>query len=307
MTTDAVSMNVALGIKLVILAAFMISVQDAAFKLFTGDLTLWQIFALRGLVALPMLLLLAGMRGRGRMSVSEAYSFWPLMRSLCLTLAFVVFYAVLPFISLSTAGAGIYMAPIFVAILSAFVIGERVSRWGWIGVFMGFAGVLVMLQPGTDAFSIFAVMPLLSAAFYAVGHIITRTRCQNVAVEAMSLSLNTLMSLAGVLISIGLLLWTPNSELTEAYPYILGNWSNVDLQNGLFVVLLAVFAVLIGMALAGAYQAAPPATVATFEYSYLVFVAAWDILFFAIAPTLISVTGMVMIVAAGILVMRGGK
>ena len=58
------------------------------------------------------------------------------------------------------------------------------------------------------------------------------------------------------------------------------------------------------MMLAGAYKIAPPSTVATFEYSYLVFVAIWDVVFFATAPTQTTLTGMVMIVAAGLLVLR---
>lgn len=41
----------------------------------------------------------------------------------------------------------------------------------------------------------------------------------------------------------------------------------------------------------------------TFEYSYLVFVAVWDILFFGIVPTIASVSGMMLIVLAGLLVL----
>ena len=58
------------------------------------------------------------------------------------------------------------------------------------------------------------------------------------------------------------------------------------------------------MMLAGAYRTAPPATAATFEYSYLVFVALWDILFFGLSPTPLSLTGMAMTVLAGLLVLR---
>ena len=57
------------------------------------------------------------------------------------------------------------------------------------------------------------------------------------------------------------------------------------------------------MMLAGAYQAAPPPIISTFEYSYLVFVAVWDILFFETAPTMTSTAGMVLIVVAGLLVL----
>ena len=43
--------NTRLGILLIIATALTISLQDVVFKLSTNDLTLWQIFALRGVFA----------------------------------------------------------------------------------------------------------------------------------------------------------------------------------------------------------------------------------------------------------------
>lgn len=172
------------------------------------------------------------------------------------------------------------------------------------GVLLGFVGVIVLLQPGTDAFSPWALLPVIGAAFYALTHITTRTRCQDVPLAALSLSQNTMMMSAGVVVSLLLVSLKPQGEMVAAYPYIFGAWSKVTPMDWFVLLVLAGFAVTIGMALAGAYQAAPSSTVATFEYSYLVFVAVWDILFFGIAPTLASITGMILVVAAGLLVLR---
>ena len=288
------------GVTLIIAAALTISVQDVIFKLFSGELTLWQIFALRGVLAVPMLLAVSWTQG----VASAAFGKWPLLRSVFITTTFLAFYAAIPFISLSTVGAANYIAPIFITLLSAYVIGEAVSLRGWLGVLLGFAGVIVLLQPGTDAFSPWAVLPVMGAAFYALAHITTRARCQNIPLAAMTLSLNLVMLLAGLVVS-GLLLWfQPESDVAKAYPYIFGTWSAVGTDDWLVLATLAGLAVVIGMMLAGAYQAAPPSIVSTFEYSYLAFVALWDILFFDIAPTIGSTTGMVMIVAAGLLALR---
>ena len=174
---------------------------------------------------------------------------------------------------------------------------------GWLGVSLGFAGGVILLQPGTDAFSPWALLPIVGAAFYAMAHAITRTKCQNVPLAVMSLSQNLVMMLAGLTASAFLVWLPPNSALVEAYPYIFDTWSDVSFQDWLILALLAVLAIVIGMMLAGAYQAAPPSVVSTFEYSYLAFVAAWDILFFNTTPTIISATGMIMIVVAGLLVL----
>jgi len=307
MTTQAISQNVRMGVLLIILAALLIATQDATFKSFTTDMTLWQIFVMRGVVAMPMLLLMGGVRGKAVSLMKEACSSGPLARSLCLTLAFVVFYAVLPFLNLSTAGAALYMAPIFVALLSAFLIGEPVRRLAWMGVFLGFAGVLVLLRPASDAFSWLGLVPLMSAVAYSLGHIITRTRCQNVSVEALSFSLNMTLFIAGILISVGLLIWPQEIEPNSRLAYVFGQWGALDQSSWILLFVLAAFAVLIGMTLAGAYQKGPPATIATFEYSYLVFVAAWDVFLFGTELNAGSLAGMIMIAGAGVLVLKAGR
>jgi len=291
------------GVSLIIVAALTISIQDVVFKLFSSKLTLWQIFALRGVLVIPILFAALRVRGTHQGVVSAALGKWPLLRSVFISTSFLAFYTAIPFLSLSTVGAANYIAPIFVTLLSAYVIREPVGSLGWLGVCLGFAGVIVLLQPGTDAFSPWALLPIFGAASYALAHITTRAKCQNVPVAALSLSQNIVMLLAGTVVS-GVMLWLQlQGAVANAYPYIFGTWSNVGLADWLVLTLLAGFAIANGMMLAGAYQAAPPAIVSTFEYSYLVFVAVWDILFFGIAPTVASVSGMVLIVAAGLLVL----
>ena len=50
------------GVLLIVGAALTISVQDVVFKLFSSELSLWQIFALRGVLAVALLLLLLRIR-----------------------------------------------------------------------------------------------------------------------------------------------------------------------------------------------------------------------------------------------------
>ena len=296
--------NIARGVTLIVAAAFTISCQDVVFKVFSTSLSLWQIFTIRALLALPLLFALAWWYGIHKKVLKDAMQKWTLLRSFFLTMTFMAFYAAIAFLSLSTVGAANYIAPIFITLLSAYVISEHVGLRGWIAVFVGFAGVLILLQPGTDAFSPWAILPVIGAGFYALAHITTRTKCQSVPLPTMALSLNIVMLSAGLLMSGVVLAWQPGPELVQAYPNVLGSWSPLAMADWIVLCLLAVFVVVIGMMLAGAYQAAPPSTVATFEYSYLVFAALWDLVFFATAPSLTGFTGMAMIVGAGLMVLR---
>lgn len=314
-TSEARPQQIARGVILILAAALTISLQDVVFKLFSAELTLWQIFALRALLTLPVFAALAWVHSRRHgpsrttrqpAVLMQALRPWPLLRATFMTLTFLAFYAAIPFLSLSTLGAANYVAPIFVTLLSAFVIGEAVRPRGWAAVLIGFAGVIVLLQPGSDAFSPWALLPLAGAFFYALSHITTRTRCQSVPLPSLALSVNLVMMAAGLIVSAVILFWQPGDDLVRANPYLLADWSLVGLSEWLVLAVLAAFAVAIAILLAGAYKAAPPSVVATFEYSYLVFVAIWDFLFFATSPSGTTLLGMVMIVGAGLMVLRRG-
>ena len=51
-------------------------------------------------------------------------------------------------IPLTDAYALIFLAPLFVTILSVLVLKEKVGMWRWSGVVLGFAGVLLVVKPG---------------------------------------------------------------------------------------------------------------------------------------------------------------
>ncbi|SLN33639.1 DMT family transporter [Ruegeria meonggei] len=296
--------NVTRGIVLILATMFVTSVQDVVFKLYAGNLTLWQIFALRGILALPILFVLARIQGFHGAVLGMALQKWPLLRALFVTVTFLAFYGAIPFISLSTVGAANYIAPIIVTLLSAYFIGERVGPIGWVAVFVGFAGVVILLQPGADTFSPWAVLPVIGAGFYAISHITTRTKCQDVPLAAMVLSLMLVMTVVALAVSAMLYIWPPEGALPDAFPYVFGIWSPLGTTECLVLVLLAVFTVVISLGLAGAYQTAPPAIVATFEYCYLVYAAFWDMFIFESAPGFSTITGMVLIVGAGLMLLK---
>ncbi len=306
MTTASINAphNILLGVLLIIATALAISVQDVVFKLFSSQMTLWQIFALRGCIAVPVLAGILCYSHRRIGAIRSAYGPWSLLRAIFITSTFLAFYAALPFLNLSTVGAANYTAPIFITLLSAYVIKEPVGALGWVCVLIGFAGVLLLLQPGTEAFSFWALLPLLGACSYAAAHLITRAKCQDVPVTALSLAQNSVMMAAGLVISVVLVFVQPTSDTALAFPYIFGTWSTIEASDWLVLALLAAFAIALGMMLAGAYKAAPPTIIGTFEYSYLVFVAGWDILFFGIKLNSATLAGMAMIIVAGAMVLQ---
>ena len=70
------------------------------------------------------------------------------------------------------------------------------------------------------------------------------------------------------------------------------------------VALMALLIVAITAGVAKAYQSAPPATIATFDYAYLIFAGVWGVLLFGETPAATTLIGMLVIAGAGLLVVR---
>lgn len=67
-----------------------------------------------------------------------------------------------------------FISPIIVMVLSVFVLGELVGIRRWLAAAVGFAGVLLIVRPGTDSFQLAALLPLGSASAWALGALFTR-------------------------------------------------------------------------------------------------------------------------------------
>ena len=68
-----------------------------------------------------------------------------------------------------------YMAtPLIVTALSAPLLGEKVERFRWIAVLVGFVGVLIALRPSPQMFSWAAPLALFGATTFALSQTITR-------------------------------------------------------------------------------------------------------------------------------------
>lgn len=298
--------HIRIGICLIVIAAFIISVQDLVFKQFATHLSLWQVFAVRGLITLPLLVMLMrfwqGDRFRFR-SLVQGFAPWPLLRSLTFTLTLLAFYAALPKLSFATVGAANYIAPLFIAVLSALIVGERVAWAGWLGIVLGLGGLLLMLQPGTDAFSPWIFLPVGGALSYAISHIITRTKCQHLDATTLAFSQSSLMMVSGFLVAGGLLIWPVGEALEIAEPLLFGPWPGLTGRDWGVLTLMALLTIAASTLVARAYQVAPPATVATFEYSYILFAAFWDAMTGAL-PNPLGLMGITLILIAGILVLK---
>ncbi len=163
-----------LGIACVVGAALAFSFNDLAMKWLSGDYPLHQITLLRGLVAtLVTLALFVPLEG-GYGILRTRHLRFHLARGLMVVLANMLLYASVAALPLGEAVAIFYVAPLFITAFSVVFLGEKVGWMRWAAVVVGFAGVLVMMKPGTESFRFAALLPVGSAACYAALQIMTR-------------------------------------------------------------------------------------------------------------------------------------
>ncbi|MBR0683695.1 DMT family transporter [Roseomonas eburnea] len=97
-----------------------------------------------------------------------------LARSALLFLSNLAHFFAITFIPLAKAASISLTAPLIVALLAGPVLGERTTRARVIALLCGFAGVVLVIRPGTSVFHWASLFVVLSAASYGVYQILTR-------------------------------------------------------------------------------------------------------------------------------------
>ena len=291
--------NLPLAVAVIIFSGLALSLGDALIKFTSGEFVIWQIFVLRSLLVLPVLLIYLWAKAPEALTIPPALG-WTILRSLMLVGMWIAYYLALPKLDLSIAASAFYTLPIFITLFSAALIGDRVSLLGWAAVTVGFLGVLLILRPKAGDFNLYALLPLVSAVLYALSMILTRTKCRAVNPLMLSFVLNLAFVAVGTLAALLIKVFA----FEPRKGFLLAPWAEMASGDWLSMALLAT-AILIGsIGAAIAYQNGPPAVIGTFDFAYVGFAFLWGMVFFAEVPDLVSLIGIILIVAAGSMSLR---
>lgn len=160
-----------LAIGMVLLAVALFSVMDALSKLMATHFDPVELVWGR---YLAILALLAPLLLREPRLLSAARPGLQLLRGVCVLGAAVFFIAGLARLALADATAIAFASPLLVTALSIPLLREQIGLRRWSAVAVGFLGVLVVIRPGSGAVGAAALLPLLSAACWALSIVVTR-------------------------------------------------------------------------------------------------------------------------------------
>jgi drug/metabolite transporter (DMT)-like permease len=271
---------------------FVLGFTDNLVRIVAAEAGLWQFHAFRSAMVLAALLAYAAIGGGGLRARRPAAVAG---RSLAMGLSMAAYFASLGVLPIGIAVAGFFTAPIFVLILSALVLGHRVGVWRWSAAAAGFAGVLMVLQPGTGATGLVLALPVAAGLLYGVTAVLTRATCEGETTLVLTVGAFVAMISLG-LIGLAVLALVPglagDSFLSRPFaapgPGYLG-----------LMMVLALGALAGNWLLIRAYQLGEASHVAIFEYGLMVFAGVWAYLLWGETVDLLALAGMALIVLSG--------
>ncbi len=171
---------------------------------------------------------------------------------------------------------------LLMALLSAWLLGEKLDARRWATIVAGFLGVLLVMRPGTRDFHPALVLSVLNAVLYAGFNLLTRQMAATESPQAMQL-----LSAAGaalILAPFALLHWQwPASAQTWALLLLCG------LMGGLGHLFVAM-----------AHRYASAAVLGPFLYQQILYMTLWGWLVFKQVPDAFVVAGALVVVSSGL-------
>lgn len=160
-----------LAIILSLLALVLFDAMGLIIKLLSTEFSAAELSTWRNLFGLlPAFLVLYASktwRENGKKIIINQWKL-ALLRGVIASLAQLCFYWSLGLMAFATASTITYSGALFATAFAIPILGERVGIVRWLAVIIGFIGVIFILQPGSDAFTHYSILPLAAAAFYAL-------------------------------------------------------------------------------------------------------------------------------------------
>lgn len=154
------------------MAAF--TLNDTAMKAVAETLPLFQCIALRGLFSVVALVILGLSMRSLRFSLPQADRLPVLLRCLAEVGGTVLFLVALVHMPIANLSAIMQFLPLAVALAAAVVFRERIGWRRLSAILIGFIGVLIIIRPGPEGFSVWSLMGLGSVLCVVVRDLATR-------------------------------------------------------------------------------------------------------------------------------------
>ena len=103
-----------------------------------------------------------------------------LIRGLCFTGVNVFFFISVINMQYAIAMTLTFASPFFIALLSIFILKDKVGIYRWSAIVIGFFGVVMIMKPTSDVFVIYSIFPILVAFCWSLSMIVLKFIPENI-------------------------------------------------------------------------------------------------------------------------------
>jgi drug/metabolite transporter (DMT)-like permease len=269
------------GILAMIGSSACFSANDAATKVAAKSIPPTEVMAIRGaLTILFVLVIIAIRREFGQLhKIKNPFLLARSGSEASVGLFIIIALSLMPIADVT---AILLVQPFLLTIVGVLFLKEVVGWRRWTAVAVGFIGMLLVVKPGTGAFDMASLLVVAAAALVVGRDVATRYIPADVPSTGVVLVTATLGTLIG------------------GSGYFRGTWVVPAAEPLLAAIVSAAFfvgAIILGVL---AFRDTDVSVVAPFRYTLVVFAVLYGVFLFREVPDALSVTGIGLIVAAGI-------
>lgn len=272
------------GALLCISALLLFACMDATTKYLAERHEIPLILAVRYLGNLLLMVALFG-PSQGRRMTEIHRKRLVLVRALSLALSSLCVASALQYLPVAETTSITFLAPILLVVVAGRFLGERVGWVGWLAALLGFAGVMLIVRPGTGLEPIGVLFVLAAVLFNLSYQFLSRL----LAATEQTVALLFYTALAGSILFGLALPW----YLDEPTP---------DLFDAALLVSLGFYGGLGHFLFTASFREAPASLLAPLNYFQLLWAVLLGWLVFGHVPDRVSAIGMAIIAASGVLI-----
>ncbi len=288
--------NLNKGVQYMLIASFTFAIMGAFAKLASQHMSSLEVVFFRniaGVILVGAAVLKKPMRHVGGKPLLLFF------RGFMGFVALLAFFYNIAHISLGDAMTYSKTSPIFTAIFAWLFLREKLSTTAWIAVFVGFIGIVFITQPSGFGFSKYDWLGIFSGVGAALAYTSVRELKQFYDTRAIVLS----FMLVGTIGPVFLFLISPYIHISEL-DFMLGKFVMPQGIVWLYVVAMGIFATISQVLMTKAYGETKAGIVGAVSYTNIFFSILVGLFLGDALPSLTTSFGILLIVAAGIIVAR---
>lgn len=272
--------NTSRGVICILLSAFFFSFMNLFVRL-SGDVPVMQKAFFRNLVAaaVAMVLLARSEEGFRPHPGCVPTLIW---RSFFGTIGLVSNFWTVSHIGIADASVLSKLAPFFAILMSIFLLRELPGRVDILSVVVAFLGAVLVVRPSAGAASLPALVGVAGGFFTGLAYTYVRKLGQ--------------MGERGTVIIVFFSLFS----CLMCLPFLIFDYHPMTARQWMFLLLTGCAAAGAQLSVTAAYQYAPAREISVYDYTQVLYVALWGILFLGEWPDGLSVLGYVIIIAAAV-------